>query len=64
MKIKTRQEHLDWCKERALECLPDDLPGAFASMISDLSKHEETKGHLANRTRRNDAILGKPRYPR
>ena len=43
----TRQEHLEWCKKRALEyCDMGDLQGAFASMASDLSKHEETKGHI------------------
>ena len=39
----TRQEHLDWCKKRALEYLNQgDLQQAVASMISDLTKHEET----------------------
>lgn len=42
----TRQEHLQWCKERALEYIElGDLPNAFASMTSDLNKHEDTKGH-------------------
>lgn len=42
----TRQEHLDWCKKRALE-LADmgDLNQALISMMSDLGKHEETKDH-------------------
>ena len=44
----TRQEHLQWCKERALEyCNKGDLKNAFASMISDMGKHEETQGHMA-----------------
>lgn len=46
MEEKTRAEHLVWCKERALAYLPDDPIGAFASMTSDLNKHEETQGHL------------------
>lgn len=43
---KTRAEHLAWCKQRALEYLPDDPQQAFASMASDLNKHEETRGHV------------------
>jgi len=34
----TRNEHLAWCKERALAELPD-CTNAVASMISDLIKH-------------------------
>ena len=42
----TRAEHLTWCKQRALEYVATgDLPGAFQSMTSDLSKHPETKSH-------------------
>ena len=44
----TRQEHLDWCKERALEYVDmGDLQNAYASMASDLSKHPETEKHAA-----------------
>lgn len=43
----TREQHLAWCKQRALEYLPDDPQNAFASMASDLSKHEETANHMA-----------------
>jgi hypothetical protein len=44
----TRQEHLDWCKKRALEYVDrKDTEQAFASMMSDLGKHEETAGHIA-----------------
>lgn len=46
----TRQEHMNWCKQRALEYLkpgpyfsPTD---AIASMLSDLRKHEETRDLL------------------
>ena len=43
--MKTRKEHLDWCKERALEYVDaDDLINAVNSMTSDLSKHPETNG--------------------
>lgn len=41
----TRAEHLAWCKQRALEFLPGDPQQAFASMASDLNKHDETRGH-------------------
>jgi len=41
-----RQEHLQWCKKRALDILNNnDLTGAFASFVSDMSKHSETKNH-------------------
>lgn len=40
----TRQEHLDWCKRRALDYLNvGDIKNAVASMLSDLDKHEETR---------------------
>ena len=42
-----REEHLRWCKDRALEYLPDDPQEALASMFSDLGKHPETEGHSA-----------------
>jgi len=42
----TRDEHLEWCKGRALEYVDNnDLTQAFASMASDLGKHKETEGH-------------------
>jgi len=45
----TRQEHMDYCKERALKELSHsgDLANALASMASDLEKHTETKNHSA-----------------
>jgi len=40
----TRQEHLDWCKKRALEYVDrGDLQQAVASMLSDMNKHDETQ---------------------
>lgn len=43
--MSSRQEHLEFCKKRALEYLDQgDVVNAIASMLSDLSKHEETKG--------------------
>lgn len=44
----TRQEHLEWCKRRALEYVDvGDCHQAYASFISDMSKHDETKDHVA-----------------
>ena len=45
--METRAEHLAWCKARALEYLPGNPDEAFASMMSDLNKHDETRGHSA-----------------
>ena len=43
----TREEHLEWCKKRALEYVDQgDMSQAFASMGSDLNKHPETKEHI------------------
>jgi hypothetical protein len=46
----TRDEHLQWCKKRALEYLQPgpyfSIDEAIASMASDLGKHEETRQHL------------------
>lgn len=43
-----RQEHLEWCKSRALEYVDrDDLPNAWTSMVSDLQKHKELENHAA-----------------
>lgn len=42
-----REEHLQWCKNRALEYLnTNDTKNAFASFQSDMSKHPETSHHL------------------
>jgi hypothetical protein len=42
-----RQEHMEWCKKRALEYVDiGDLPNAFASMTSDLRSYPETANHL------------------
>lgn len=39
-----REEHLVWCKRRALEYVDEgDLSGAVASMLSDMNKHSETE---------------------
>jgi len=44
----TRQEHLDWCKKRAIEYLDNgDVNQAWASMVSDMAQHLELSGHSA-----------------
>ena len=41
-----RDEHVQWCKDRALEYVDQgDLSSALASMGSDLDKHPDTEGH-------------------
>lgn len=41
-----RQEHLEWCKKRALEYVDNgDINQAYASMTSDLGKYPETENH-------------------
>jgi len=46
--MKTRKEHLEWCKQRAFELIESgDLKGAFASFMSDMGKHPEASNHLA-----------------
>ncbi len=43
----TREDHLQWCKDRALEYVGmGELQNALTSMYSDLGKHEETKEHI------------------
>lgn len=42
----TRDEHLAWCKKRALEYVErGDAMNGLTSMFSDLDKHPETRGH-------------------
>lgn len=44
----TREEHLEWCRQRALEYVDADDPvQAYASMSSDLRKHPETEGLIS-----------------
>ena len=41
--MMNREEHLVWCKKRALVYVDaGDLGAAFASMSSDMEKHPET----------------------
>jgi len=42
----TRNEYIQWCKDRANARLEKgEMKDAWASMISDLTKHPETKNH-------------------
>jgi hypothetical protein len=42
----TQDEHLEWCKKRALEYLDaGDIPNAFTSMLSDVRKHPQLENH-------------------
>lgn len=44
----TREEHLAWCKARALEYVDaGDVEQAFTSMVSDMRKHPQTAEHAA-----------------
>ena len=44
----TREEHMDWCKQRALAYVDrGELHNAFNSLATDLSKHPETRDHAA-----------------
>lgn len=44
--MTTRTEHLEWCKGRAIECLnTGSIHDAWASMVSDLQNHDETRDH-------------------
>jgi hypothetical protein len=47
----TRDEHLEFCKRRALEYLDraNDPRNAFTSMLSDLRKHPELENHAGVR---------------
>lgn len=45
--MQTRQEHVDWCKKRALEyAAMGDNEQAMMSMVSDLGKHPETENSV------------------
>jgi hypothetical protein len=42
--MKTREEHLAWCKQRALEYIDrGEIQEGITSMMSDMNKHEETR---------------------
>jgi hypothetical protein len=42
----TRSEHMQWCKDRALEYIHNEgITNGISSMMSDLRKHPETENH-------------------
>lgn len=42
----TREQHLQWAKQRALEYADrGEMVNAFASLGSDLNKHDGTRNH-------------------
>ena len=44
----TRTEHLQWAKDRAIELLDGgERLQAFTSMVSDLTKHDDLRDHVA-----------------
>lgn len=44
----SREDHMAWCKRRALEYVERGSPmEAMASMFSDLKRHPETADHAA-----------------
>ena len=43
-----REEHLQWCKNRALQYVDqNDTTNAFSSFQSDIGNHEGTANHMA-----------------
>jgi hypothetical protein len=43
-----RAEHLQWCKDRAIELLDlGEYANSIASMVLDLRKHPDTQNHPA-----------------
>ncbi len=43
-----RNEHLQWCKDRAMEYIDqNEVADGVASFMSDMTKHPETEGHSA-----------------
>lgn len=44
----TREEHLQWCKDRAYQYLDrNDPESALGSFLSDMGKHPDTRNHPA-----------------
>lgn len=55
----SRQDHLNWCKERALAYADrGDVTNAIASMCSDLRKHPETENHAGAQIMVMQAVAG------
>lgn len=51
MDTRSRLEHLEWCKQRALDYVDTGaLTKVFESLSSDLGKHPDTANHPAIET--------------
>ena len=62
--MTSRAEHLQWCKDRALEYADrGDVANALASMTSDLRKHPGTKDHDGMELMMMLAIAGQSERP-
>lgn len=54
----TRQEHLEWCKKRAMEAMTDgNIASGWASFLQDMADHPETKDHISLRMG-NEMVFG------
>jgi hypothetical protein len=43
--MRTRDEHVEWCKQQARPYLDrGDIENGISSMMSDMMKHDETRG--------------------
>jgi hypothetical protein len=62
--MKTREEHLAWCKQRALEYIDSgQVTYGLMSMLSDMSKHPETNTPGLYRTMAGLIEIGDLRTP-
>ena len=60
----TRNEHLEWCKRRALEYVDaGDVDQAMASMLSDLGKHPELENHIGKQLMFAERMSGRLTMP-
>ena len=57
----TRSEHLQRCKDRAIEYINNgDIQQGITSMMSDLTKHPETENHAGIGLAMGFLMIGKP----
>ena len=60
--MRTREEHMAWCKQRALEYCDLGQPvEAITSMLSDIRKHPETESDAVTSMTMGLLLLGKLR---
>lgn len=59
----SRAEHLQWCKDRAMEYVnKGDYLNAIASMTSDLGKHPETAGSVETAVMLSPLVMMNPSH--